>query len=102
MNVVGGFLDEVIPLLRDEIVALQNGDPGPRKALWSHATLSLSLGPRRLLAVGSRSNRSLTASPRVSRMASPVPTRCWGPVSVATSGMRRPSSDPLHARGGRT
>jgi ketosteroid isomerase-like protein len=33
---VGGFLDRVIPRLRDEVVALENGDPGPRKALWSH------------------------------------------------------------------
>jgi ketosteroid isomerase-like protein len=36
MDEVGAFLDRVIPLLRGEIVALENGDPGPRKALWSH------------------------------------------------------------------
>jgi hypothetical protein len=36
MDEVGEFLDEIIPLQRDVVVALQNGDPGPRKALWSH------------------------------------------------------------------
>jgi len=37
MDEVAAFLDRVIPLLREEVVALQNGDPGPRGALWSHA-----------------------------------------------------------------
>jgi len=36
MEKVDAFLDQVIPLLRDEVVALENGDPDPRKALWSH------------------------------------------------------------------
>ena len=36
MDEVGGFLDRVIPMLRDEVVALENGNAGPRKALWSH------------------------------------------------------------------
>lgn len=30
------FASEVIPLLRAEVMALHSGDPGPRKALWSH------------------------------------------------------------------
>ena len=37
MDEVGAFIDRVIPLLRDEVVALESGDPGPRKELWSHA-----------------------------------------------------------------
>ena len=36
MNEVGAFVDHVIPLLRDEVVAMQNGDAAPRKSLWSH------------------------------------------------------------------
>ena len=36
MDEVGAFLDRVIPMLQDEVVALENGDSGPRKALWSH------------------------------------------------------------------
>jgi hypothetical protein len=30
------FLAEVLPALQDELYALQNGDAGPRKLLWSH------------------------------------------------------------------
>jgi len=30
------FVDHVIPLLRSEVMALQTGDPSPRKSLWSH------------------------------------------------------------------
>jgi ketosteroid isomerase-like protein len=33
---MGAFLARVIPLLRSEVVAMENGHPGPRKALWSH------------------------------------------------------------------
>jgi ketosteroid isomerase-like protein len=36
MDEVGAFLDRVVPRLCDEVVALENGDPGPRKDLWSH------------------------------------------------------------------
>ena len=36
MDDLGAFLARVIPLLRGEVVAMENGDPGPRKALWSH------------------------------------------------------------------
>ena len=36
MDEVGAFLDRVLPLLRLEVMALENGDPRPRKALWSH------------------------------------------------------------------
>ena len=36
MDEVSAFLDQVIPVLRDEVVALENGHSGPRKALWSH------------------------------------------------------------------
>ena len=61
MNEVGAFVDHVIPLLRDEVVALQNGDAAPRKALWSHRTPSLSLGPRPPQAVGKSWSPSSTA-----------------------------------------
>jgi hypothetical protein len=33
---VAEFVDHVIPLLRSEVLALQTGDPSPRKSLWSH------------------------------------------------------------------
>jgi ketosteroid isomerase-like protein len=33
---VAAFVDHVIPLLRSEVMALQTGDPSPRKSLWSH------------------------------------------------------------------
>jgi hypothetical protein len=36
MDEVGAFLDRVIPMLREDVMALKNGDSGPRKALWSH------------------------------------------------------------------
>jgi ketosteroid isomerase-like protein len=36
MDEATAFLDHVIPRLRDEVVALENGDVRPRKDLWSH------------------------------------------------------------------
>ena len=36
MDETGIFLSEVIPQLRREVAALQGGDAGPRKELWSH------------------------------------------------------------------
>ena len=36
MDEATAFLDHVIPRLRDEVVALENGDARPRKGLWSH------------------------------------------------------------------
>jgi ketosteroid isomerase-like protein len=36
MGEATAFLDHVIPQLRDEVVALENGDARPRKGLWSH------------------------------------------------------------------
>jgi ketosteroid isomerase-like protein len=36
MEAVEEFLAEVLPALEEELHALQNGDAGPRKALWSH------------------------------------------------------------------
>jgi len=36
MDEATAFLDHVIPRLRDEVVALENGDARPRKVLWSH------------------------------------------------------------------
>lgn len=33
---VAEFLAEVLPRMREETLALINGDPGPRQALWSH------------------------------------------------------------------
>jgi ketosteroid isomerase-like protein len=36
MEGVEEFLAEVLPALQDELYALQNGDAGPRKLLWSH------------------------------------------------------------------
>ena len=37
MGDVDDFLSAVVPLLREEGVALHNGDAAPRIALWSHA-----------------------------------------------------------------
>ena len=36
MSDVDAFVAEVVPMLHDEVVALHNGDLGPRLALWSH------------------------------------------------------------------
>ena len=36
MDDVDAFVAEVVPLLRAEFLALENGDAGPRKALWAH------------------------------------------------------------------
>jgi ketosteroid isomerase-like protein len=36
MDEAAAFLDDVLPRLRDEVLALENGDAGPRKGLWSH------------------------------------------------------------------
>ena len=36
MDEVAAFVDHAIPLLRGEVMALQMGDPRPRKLLWSH------------------------------------------------------------------
>ena len=36
MDEATAFLGHVIPRLSDEVVALENGDAGPRKSLWSH------------------------------------------------------------------
>ncbi|MFF5081258.1 nuclear transport factor 2 family protein [Actinoplanes sp. NPDC000266] len=36
MSDVDDFLAEVLPGLRAAEIALHNGDPGPRSALWSH------------------------------------------------------------------
>src|SRR4029453_5425862 len=36
MDDVDAFVAEVVPLLRAEVLALENGDAGPRKALWAH------------------------------------------------------------------
>ena len=37
MDEVTAFLDHVVPRMRREVVALQNGDSRPRKDLWSHS-----------------------------------------------------------------
>jgi len=37
MDNVDAFVAEVLPLLREEVLALHRGDVGPRMALWSHA-----------------------------------------------------------------
>jgi ketosteroid isomerase-like protein len=34
---VDDFLSTVLPLMRDEVVALHGGKAGPRNAVWSHA-----------------------------------------------------------------
>lgn len=36
MDDVEAFVAEVLPLLREEVLALHRGDVGPRLALWSH------------------------------------------------------------------
>ncbi|XVV11223.1 YybH family protein [Actinoplanes sp. CA-131856] len=36
MSDVDDFLAEMLPRLRAAEIALHNGDPGPRSALWSH------------------------------------------------------------------
>ena len=36
MDEATAFLDHVMPRLRDEVVALENGDARPRKGPWSH------------------------------------------------------------------
>ncbi|XVU23873.1 YybH family protein [Actinoplanes sp. CA-054009] len=37
MSDVDDFLADMLPRLRAAEIALHNGDPGPRSALWSHA-----------------------------------------------------------------
>ena len=52
MEKVDAFLDQVIPLLRDEVVALENGDPDRARLCGRTRTLSLSLALRHLPAAG--------------------------------------------------
>ncbi len=37
MDDVSKFLEEVLPKLEEEAIAVHNGDVGPRVALWSHS-----------------------------------------------------------------
>src|ERR1700739_2849224 len=36
MDDAAAFLSEVLPRMQEETLALINGDPAPRQALWSH------------------------------------------------------------------
>ncbi|HEX3285144.1 MAG TPA: nuclear transport factor 2 family protein [Mycobacterium sp.] len=36
MDDVDAFVASVVPLLREEVIAMHNGQVGPRMALWSH------------------------------------------------------------------
>ena len=94
MDEAAAFLDHVIPRLRDEVVALENGDAGPRKSLWSHHDPVTLFGAEASAPAGSRSSRSSIAWPRAFPRVSPAPTTCWGPVSVAISDTWQPSNDP--------
>ena len=85
MDEAAAFLDHVIPRLRDEVVALENGDAGPRKSLWSHHDPVTLFGAEASAPAGSRSSRSSIAWPRAFPTVSPAPTRCWGPASAAIS-----------------
>ena len=85
MDEAAAFLDHVIPRLRDEVVALENGDARPRKGLWSHHDPVTLFGAEASAAVGSRSSRSSIAWPRAFPRVSPALTTCWGPASVAIS-----------------
>jgi hypothetical protein len=94
MDEVGPFLDQVIPLLRDEVFALQNGDAGPRKALWSRQNPVTLFGAEASASGWEEVEPFSIDSLRVSPTANPARTRCSAPASVAISDMWQPSSGP--------
>jgi hypothetical protein len=82
---VDAFLGEVIPLLQAEVLALQNGDANPQKALWAHDEGVTLFGAEATADGWEHVEPIFDRSPWVSPTVSPVPMRCSAPAFPQSS-----------------